>query len=250
VQSTVISCNCPSHLGVEYGKLLGGPMLGSQAFYPQTMPGAALLERPLQSATDRSFRAAAEQRTLDPLEGVARRFQLLGWERPPSPCCKHVHAVRFALGCPMAEPNDMPIVIDNPWSMRDGFDPWEGHGAPLASPRFKEELMQRAFFDDAVRGLASTITTGAIGDAFGITVEKTGLAPVQVGDPVRRAAIGDPRFCQQWTTVDPRQAETAVLGDVYAGRLTNRWSYPYSGGGELVDQPFFLPAQGVPLLLP
>jgi hypothetical protein len=187
---------------------------------------------------------------LDPLEGVARRFALLGWERPPAPCCKHVHAVRFALGCPMVEPSDMPVVIDNPWTMRDGFEPWEGLAAPLRSPQFNRALERRTFFDEAARGLASTITTGAIGDAWGVTVEKTGLAPVQVGDPIRRAAIGDPRFCQQWMTEYPQQVEQAVLGDVYAGRLTQRWSFPYCGPGELVDEPFFLPATAVPQLLP
>lgn len=248
-QSTVISCNCPDHLGVEYGRLLGDRNLGVQALYPLQMPGGQLVSRPLSALTDRVFRAAPEQRPLQPLEGVARRFTLLGWQRPPAPCCKHVHAVRFALGCPIAEPDDIPAVIDTTAQMADGLMPYESM-APLAQRGLIEQLERRMLFDEAVRGLASTVSAGAVGDAFGVTIEKVGVAPVQTGTPVRRAVVGDPRFAQQWATERPEQVADALLGDVWVGRLTAQWSFPFLGAGELADQPFFLPSQVPPQLLP
>ena len=253
-QSTTISCNCPSHLGVEYGKLLMGPALGSQALFPQVMVPSADVVVPLQDAMDRAFRVAPEQRLIDPLEGVARRFFLMGWQRWPNASCKHVHAVRFALGCPTEEPADMPAVIGDYWSAISALQPWEMMSAPLASPQFKEALEKRTLNDQAFEGLGSTITTGAVGDCWSVTVEKTGLAGVQVDAATRiaaeRVAGGEPRLCQQWVTPNGAGNQDAICGDVWAGRLTQRWSFPYESPGVLIDQPFFLPQRGAPTVLP
>ena len=249
-QATVVSCNCPAHLGVAYGRLRPDSALGSQALYPQRGPGGASdLQLPLRDALDVILRQEPEVRPVDPLEGAARRFTLLDWRRLPEESCKHCHAARFALGCPTAEPSDVPVMLGSDAPMDAGeVLPLEEFTASLASPGFIEKLNRQAFDAEAWQGLASTITTGAVGDAFTVTVERIALPPNQIDGTFPGNCA--PRFNQQQLKAEPQAAETAVLGDVWAGRLSQAYSYPYLGPGELLDQPFYLPATESPALLP
>jgi len=249
-QSTVVSCNCPAHLGLAYGRLRPDTPLGRQGLFPQRGPGGASdLQLPLRDALDLILRQQPEVRPADPLEGAARRFALLDWRRLPEESCKHCHAVRFALGCPTAEPSDVLAVVggDTPMGLGEVL-PLEERSAPLAAPGFVERLARQAFEENAWRGLASTITTGAVGDAWTVTVEPIALPPNQIDGTFPGNCA--PRFSQQQLSAEARAAEAAVRGDVWAGRLSQAYSYPYLGPGELLDQPFYLPVREPPLLLP
>lgn len=249
-QSTVISCNCPAHLGVAYGRLRPDAAIGGQGLYPQRGPGGASdLQLPLRDVLDKILRQAPEVRAIDPLEGAARRFALLDWRRLPDECCKHCHAVRFALGAPVAEPTDVPVMLGRDAPMAPGeLLPYEDGTAPLVSPRFLEQLRRQAFDENAWRGLASTVTTGAIGDAWTVTVERITLPPNQIDGTFPGNCA--PRFSAQQLVAESQAADDALRGDVWAGRLSQAYSYPYNGPGELLDQPFYLPATELPPLMP
>ena len=246
-QSTVVSCNCPSHLGVEYGRLREDAQPGTQALFPQRLSGgggATVL--PERDAVDVFLRNAAPAGGGNDADGVARRFALLDWRREPGQCCKHCHAVRFGLGVPVAEPSDLPLVIGDSLSSARGIGPMEDVMGYLGSPRALERLERGMRISASYRQLGSTITTGAIGDAWGVTVEPVALQPSQV-----EGALGELpalRFSQQQLAADPTQAETALRGDVWAGRLTQGYSYAFDGHGRLLDQPFYLPAAALPPL--
>lgn len=249
-QSTVVSCNCPSHLGVEYGRLRDDVAPGGQGLFPQRGgEGASSVELPLRDALDAIVRQAPEQRPADPLEGAARRFALLDWRRLPQECCKHCHAVRFSLGCPVSEPADVPAVIGGASEMGIGsLLPLEERSAPLAAPRFVEQLRRQVFDENAWRGLASTITTGAVGDAWSVTPETVALPPNQIDGTFPENCA--PRFSQQQLLPDPTAAEGSLRGDVWAGRLSQQYSFPYEAPGQLLEQPFYLPTRDVIALLP
>lgn len=249
-QATTISCNCPAHLGVAYGDLRPTTALGTQGLYPQRAPGGASdLQLPLRDALDVILRQAPEPRPADPLEGAARRFALLDWRRLPDECCKHCHAARFALGCPVAEPSDLAAVIGGgaEAEAREVL-PDEEYRPALLDERFFSRLQQQAFDENAWRGLASTITTGAVGDAWTVTVERIALPPNQIDGTFPNNCA--PRFSVQQLKAEPQAAEDALRGDVWAGRLSQAYSYPYLGPGELLDQPFYLPASEPPPLPP
>jgi hypothetical protein len=249
-QSTVVSCNCPAHLGVAYGRLRPDTPLGSQGLFPQRGPGGASdLQLPLRDAIDAILRQEPEKRPVDAMEGAARRFALLDWRRLPEEACKHCHAARFALGAPTAEPSDVPVMLGSDAPLPSGeLLPYEEFNAPLASAGFIERLNRQAFDAEAWKGLASTITTGAVGDAWTVTVERIGLPPNQIDGTFPGNCA--PRFSQQQLTAEPQAAEDSLLGDVWAGRLTQAYSYPYLAPGELLDQPFYLPSAEPPLLAP
>ena len=251
-QVTTLSCNCPQYLGLEYARLRPGEQLGGQAFFPTRGPES-------QSASREAANLAEELlgvpppvvRQGDPLEGVARRFFNLSWQRLPEASCKHIHAVRFALGCPLEEPDDALTLASDYWDGLKGMADVEELRAPLASPRFVSALRSTLLNEDAYAGLSSTMASGSAGDAYGIVPGKLVLDPRQVNaitiededSPFRR-------FNAQQATAEARAAEAAVLGDLWVGRGTSSSSLIYEAPGVVLAEPFVANGAVVPQVLP
>lgn len=226
-QITSYSCNCPKFMQMAYGDLREQKIKQMQMMYPQL--------------------SANSPRDNTPLEGVGRRFREMYWARIPHHGCKHVHAARFAVGSPCAEPDDLPALIGDYWSALRALAPHENLGPPLMSDQFFSALNQRTLQDSAYRALGSTITTGSMADVCSVTMEAIAVQPNQVQEDgallfKNKASLAEAlRFTMQHFPEDPKAAESAVLGDVWAGRLTQQYSYPYLGPGEIADTPFYRP---------
>lgn len=226
-QITSYSCNCPKFLQMAYGDFRGQKIKQMQAMFPQ-LSG--------QAPQDNT-----------PLEGVGRRFREMYWARIPHHGCKHIHAARFAVGNPCAEPGDLPVLIGDYWNALHALSPYENVGPPLMSDQFFDALNQRALHDSAYRSLGSTITTGSMADVCSVTMEAIAVQPNQAIDGAsllfRNSSdlANSLRFTMQHFPEDPKAAESAVLGDVWAGRLTQQYSYPYVAPGEIADTPFYRP---------
>lgn len=218
-QSTTISCNCPSALGLEYALLRPGSALGSQRNYPQEAP-------------------ESREGSTDLMEGVARRIFRLDWRRNPENLCKHGHAVRFALGCPVAEPAGVPSPANDYWDGLQGMLDVDELRAPLAHPRFLEAMNRRTLLDIAWSRLDSTMVVGSVGDAYGVVPDRLRLGSEQVSFTELEEESTRRRFNLQVPLARPEQGEEAVLGDVWAGRGTAVVAKPYVRSGEVLEAPF------------
>lgn len=218
-QSTTLSCNCPSALGLEYALLRPGSALGSQRNWPRGAP--------------ESLEAGG-----DLMEGVARRIFRLDWRRDPLNLCKHAHAARFALGCPVAEPDGVPSPASDYWDGLHGMLDVEELRAPLAHPRFLEAMNRRTLLDLAWARLDSTLLVGSVGDAFGVVPDRLQLVSEQVSASELEETNTRRRFNLQVPLATPEQGEEAVFGDVWAGRGTAVIAKPYVRSAEVLDAPF------------
>ncbi|MCE2836705.1 MAG: hypothetical protein LW834_07055 [Cyanobium sp. 49614_E6] len=206
-QATTVSCNCPAHLGMSFVQLRSGPRLGSQDLFPQRAPSG--LGGPQRSAGEG-----------DP-EGVRRRFRLLPWDRIPGAECKHCHAVRWALGAPMAEPSDMQSLASDYWNDMRVMGRIEEMDAPLSDPRFLDDLRLSLLNEQAFSMLDVTLLAACVGDCVGIVPQRVELSPVQLlGGRAARAAVGVLRLNEQHPTTDPIEDVDAVFGDWWVGRGT------------------------------
>jgi hypothetical protein len=244
VQSTTLSCNCPAYLGLEYARLRPGSRLGGQELFPQRGPSQDGFRREGQDGLGTLLAAGQpEVRAVDPLEGVARRFATLNWQRVPEQACKHIHAVRFALGCPIEEPDEYLSLASDYWSGLQGMGSMEELIAPLASARFVDQLRRRLFNEEAFRGLSSTISSGSIGDAHGIVPGRLVLDPRQVKSSLPSEEDASRlRFNEQAAISDPLAAEETVQGDLWVGRGTETASRIYEAPQELIDADYAVPA--------
>lgn len=251
-QSTTLACNCPQALGLEYARLRPGQLLGGQALYPTRAPGSRDETRPPHNLSEEVLGVPPPvARQDDPMEGVARRFFNLSWQRLPETSCKHIHAVRFALGVPLEEPADHMSLAADYWDGIKTMASLEELRAPLASPRFIASLRSTLLNEDAYADLSGTMTTGSVGDAFGIVPGQLVLDPRQVNG----TAIPDPassfrRFNQQRVAADPQDDDGAVLGDLWAGRGTQVDSHLYDGQGQLQQEPYYTNGTAVPAVMP
>ena len=250
-QSLALSCNCPAFLGVEYARLRHGALLGSQALFPARGPESGVSGQvlPPDLATMLLTPPAAPSRGVDGLEGVARRFFRLNWQRLPSAACKHVHAVRFAIGCPIEEPSEYVTLASDYWDGLRGQGTIDELQAPLALDRFVNGLNRTAQLDQAWGELSSTMAAGSIGDAFGVVPGRLEVLAAQTLSTLAPGAEPVVRFNEEWATAEPRAAEEAVAGDVWVGRGTGAVALPYIAAGEVLDEPFYRhdPGAAIPI---
>jgi len=215
-QTTTVSCNCPAHLGLSFARLHSGPRLGSQDLFPQRAP----------SGLGGPQRASNEGNP----EGVRRRFRTLEWYRIPGQECKHCHAVRWALGAPMAEPSDMQSLASDYWNDMKVMSRIEEMDAPMSDERFLEELRLSLLTEQAFSQLDVTLLAACVGDCVGIAPQRVELAPVQLlGARAARAATGVLRQNEQHATEDPRDDSDAVFGDWWVGRGTATAVHGFDG---------------------
>lgn len=215
-QATTVSCNCPAHLGLSFARLNGGAALGSQDLFPQRAPSG--LGGPQRSSNEGNP------------EGVRRRFRTLEWDRIPGQECKHCHAVRWAVGAPMAEPADMKSLASDYWNDMKVMSRIEEMDAPMSDSRFLEDLRRSLLTEQAFSRLDVTLLAACIGDCVGITPQRVELSPVQLmGANAARALIGVPRQNEQHATVDPMTDDDAVFGDWWVGRGTATAVYGFDG---------------------
>ena len=197
-QAMRLSCNCPSHCGLVFTRLLPGAKLGTQGFYPQRSPGGLHAK----------FEGAFEP---DP-EGVRRRFHNLPWDRIPGHECKHCAAVRFALGAPMEEPNDMPSLMSDYWLSLRAMGRIEEIDAPMSSERFLEQLRLSLLSEEAFSRLDMVLLAAAIGDCLGVVPQRVEPAPIGVAPP-SAAVTGVDRQNEQHAGINPLEDSAAVFGD-------------------------------------
>jgi hypothetical protein len=88
-------CDCPDYSGARTANLLGGGR-GSQQLFPRPGAGRTLSGR--WEAESAGYRA----RWRDPSDRADQRRE-----------CKHIHAVRWALGCPFYEASEYPLDEDD-----------------------------------------------------------------------------------------------------------------------------------------
>lgn len=240
-QSTVVSCNCPAHIGLEYGRLNRRP--GGASSYPQFSSVGRRVDP--NDPLDVLLNEAGNPESDSSLDGAARRFRPVAWQRLPGDECKHCHAARHLLGCPLAEPDPMtaalsglkPLLPEETVALMD-----------LAQPGYRERLAREQAAGSAWRDLAGMMTSGSAGDAFSITVERLALQSSQL-DGVLGAEVFRNRFLRQQVGEDFRAAEDAVTGDVFVGDLSRRYSFPYGEDGLILDTPFVLTGGAEPAWL-
>lgn len=262
-QALTISCNCPSHLGIEFAKLRAGEALGGQNLFPQRAP----------SGLSGPQRAAGEGMP----EGVRRRFAELPWERIPGRECKHCHAVRWALGCPMAEPNDMPSPDSDYWRDLAVMARLEDAVGPMDQPWFLERLQANLLDEQALSMLDATLLAACVGDAVGVVPQRVPLAAVQLrngptpqstplitapllasrhpsaADVGASAALGVLRINEQHPSRDPQEDQDAVFGDWWIGRGTATEILAFDGPAQVVKGAAIRPLPGdvgLPRVLP
>jgi hypothetical protein len=240
-QTTTVSCNCPSHLGLSFTKLLSGPPLGSQDLFPQRAPSG--LGGPQRVPGEGSP------------EGLRRRFRTLPWDRIPGEECKHCHAVRWALGAPMAEPADMQSLASDYWNDLKVMARVEQMDAPMRDPRFLDDLRLSLLNEQAFSQLDVSLLAASVGDCVGVTPQRVefiadqlqGTAQPPAAQPPAalppaaapftavpqaagpRAAMGVLRQNEQHPTRDPSEDVDAVFGDWWVGRGTATAVHGFDG---------------------
>jgi hypothetical protein len=217
-QATTVSCNCPSHLGLQFARLRAGQSLGSQALFPQRAPSG--MEGPKRGEGEGTP------------EGLRRRFRLLSWDRIPGQECKHCHAVRWALGAPMAEPTDMQSLASDYWQNMKTMGRVEEMDSPMRDPRFLEDLQLSLLNEQAFSMLDVTLLAACVGDCVGIVPQRVELSPIQLsaaGSPTPFAGLGVNRQNEQHPTADPLEDQDAVFGDWWVGRGTATAAIGFDG---------------------
>lgn len=227
--SSSYACNCPAFLGLQLQDWrTGGGRRSSHL--PVAGPFAPLKQ--------------------DVLNEVARVYRLLSWERNPLDGCKHIHAARWLLGCPTADPGDMAPPGDPYWTDPKAMAEQEEFDSPIRPG----EGLTVATRMDQWRGLSALLPAVSAGDALALTAHELplyrgstsgllllplegvstdpNLAPVIPGDDV----VVD-RFNRVWPTED-RYATKGTVGDVWVGKGTAPEAYPYQADGEPADTPF------------
>lgn len=225
-QSLTLSCNCPQHCGMEFARLRGGERLGGQHLFPQNAPSAS---------------EGSEVPTADGPnpEGVRRLFQELSWARVPGVECKHVHAVRWALGVPLAEPGDMPSPDSDYWRDLAVMATLEDVATPMSSQRFVEQLRRNLIDERTFSGLDATLMATSVGDCVGITPQRVAVgafqmetAPLPPGMP-SYGDMGQLRLNLQHQSHDPTANHGAMFGDWWVGRGTAALVWGFDGPGRL-----------------
>ena len=239
VNALALSCNCPSYVGLEYERLQGrgrNAPLGAQDLFPQRAPSG--LQAPLREPDDVAV--------ANP-EGVRRRFAPLSWARIPGEECKHCHAVRWALGAPLAEPSDMQSLASDYWNDMRRMRFMEDMDFPLADPRFMEQLRGSILNEQAFSQLDQTMLAASVGDVVGITPQRTELGLGQLAlTPAQRAALrvagpSEYRFNEQRYIVNPEDDYRARFGDWWIGRGTSNLVLAYAAPGTVMNQPAIVP---------
>lgn len=220
-QALTLSCNCPSYIGMEFAALRQGPQLGGQQLFPQRAPGG--LEAPLLEGLDESN-----------TEGVRRLFLPLSWARLPGVECKHCHAVRWAMGVPMAEPADMPSPDSDYWRDLAVMAELEEAVGPMSGERFLDRLRTNLLDEQQLSSLDLTLLATCTGDCVGIAPQRVRLDRLQLGEELLpESALGVLRINEQYPTEDYRQNEEAVFGDWWVGRGTETVVLGFSGPAEV-----------------
>lgn len=275
-QAMTVSCNCPSHLGLEYGRLLGGGRLGAQALFPQRSPSGL---SGLGDADDATLAGIAG-------EGVSRQFAPLPWDRIPGRECKHCHAVRWTMGCPMAEPTDMLSPDSDYWRDLAVMERVEEGQSAMSQPRFLDRLRANLLDEQAFSMLDVPLLAACAGDAVGVVPQRVPLFSDQVaaaaesqlglsGLETAFAASGvlDPlavfeldvfvygvfglteaRINEQRQVLRPEDDEAAIFGDWWVGRSTSQLVLGLNGPGQTESsgpalQPLAIDAE-LPRVLP
>ena len=258
-QSLTLSCNCPSHLGLEFVRLRADSSLGAQGLFPQRAPSG--LGGPQRSSGDGNP------------EGVRRRFATLPWQRIPGQECKHCHAVRWALGAPMAEPTDMPSPDSTYWREREAMAVLEGIHGPMTAPWFVDHLRENLLDEQALSMLDITLLAACVGDAVGVVPQRVPLAAVQLqrGGAAVLAPLAGPfqlpdtplpaplaiggvlRMNEQHPTERYQDDQDALFGDWWVGRGSAFNALAFTGPGMVESSgPVMRPIsnQQLPRLIP
>lgn len=203
-----LSCNCPAFIGAAFARLRMGEKLGGQELFPQ------------QGGSEEMPEAGTHVAASD--EGALRRFRGLGWERLPEAGCKHCHAVRWALGCPTQEPNDMLSLASDYWNSLKAMGQFEGALPPMAQPRFLERLRLNLLDERAFSGLDATLLATTVGEGYGVLPERLELTLQQrsPGGSSRFFVPVHERFHRQHHSVNPGDDADAEVGDWWVGRGT------------------------------
>jgi hypothetical protein len=230
--STILSCNCPSYFGAEIGVVNRPVTVGTQEANP-IRGGQADGIDPTRNDGDAEI-------------GMARRFRRLSYARLPSAECKHVHAVRWLLGAPQAEPSDGPTLENDYFTTASGQNEVEEWIPPLAQSRFLEQLRRDLLTDATLARVDSMHMGSVVADAFSVTPHRVVLAPQQLAPifPVPfRAALGVHELrlpCLHHST-DPASDWDARPGDWWIGRFRVGMPHAFDGPGTIVPDPVINP---------
>lgn len=225
-QALTLSCNCPQHCGMEFVRLRSGERLGGQHLFPQNAPSSS---ESTEVAT-----------TWGPNpEGVRRLFQELSWARLPGIECKHVAAVRWALGVPLAEPGDMPSPDSDYWKDLAVMAMLEDAATPMNAARFVEQLRGNLLDERTFSGLDATLMATSVGDCMGVTPQRVAVGSFQMQAAVMPPGMPDygdmneMRLNLQYQSLDATANGSAIFGDWWVGRGTNPLVWGFDGPGRL-----------------
>jgi len=233
-QALTLSCNCPSHLGVEHARLRD-VRIGTQDVFPQ-QGGQEIF--PNKASHDMA-------------EGVKRRFGQLEWARIPGHECKHCYAARFLLRAPLPEPSDMLSPASDYWQTGRGFDRLEGMPDVFDERRMMLEAERSMLLRNEWEEIDQTLLAASVGDALTvlpvrishdppIAEEQLPMADVMMRQCFRMAG-NPPRFNEMHFSRRPEEDDDAIRGDWWVGRGTNTQVRTYDGVHHVLDEPAMRP---------
>lgn len=235
-QALTISCNCPSHLGVEHARLRSGA-LGTQALFPQQ--GG-------QNVLDVGGKAGS-----DMAEGVKRRFAALQWARIPGEECKHCHATRFMLNAALPEPTDMLSPAADYWQQGAGFDQLEEIGNVFDDRAMAVMAQRSMLLRNAWDGLDQTLLASSVGDALTVMPTRVSHDPPleEATAPMMELLMhqsfrlpgNPPRFNEMHFSVHYQEDDDAIRGDWWIGRGTNTEVRTYDAAHVVEPEPTMKP---------
>ncbi len=242
-QALTLSCNCPQHCGMEFLRLRGGQRLGGQHLFPQNAPSAS---------------ESSEVPTADGPnpEGVRRLFQELSWARVPGIECKHVAAVRWALGVPLEEPGDMPSPDSDYWRDLAVMATIEDVASPLSTAQFVERLRRNILEERTFSGLDATLMAASVGDCMGVIPQRVAVGAYQMEAAVMPPGspdygdMGQMRLNQQHLSQHPERDMGAMFGDWWVGRGSATLVWGFDGPGRLNRSEPSMRPLSAPELLP
>lgn len=212
--SARLACNCPVGCGAVMGRFSRSAEEGLSRLDRQEVKSVFGGQAP---GVDDTRNDGDNER------GIARRFKAISYQRDPAAECKHMHAMRWLMGCPQREPDVGPTLENDYWTTAAGQNEIEAWLPPMLQPGFLERWRANLLREAQLASLDGLMLPTVVADVCSITPHTVKLAPQQLApifpSPLR-ATMGpqELRLPAMHHSADPQQDWDAVFGDWWVGR--------------------------------
>jgi hypothetical protein len=159
-QTTSYACNCPAYAGFE---MIDWRNTGGGTNHPGMAAVGTNRWSQLDSAQGVFYAGYGD----DPVDAFVRQFGSPNWDRPIITACKHIHAARWMVGCPTAEPNDAYAPDHESWRDHTKTAQQDEIAWPLQDPDYMEKLNRTMMLDQRYRDLNIMPLAFSTADAIG-----------------------------------------------------------------------------------